>query len=94
MTGIFSNVKIDANFAINEDEAQKYIAEVVNHAECRQDDIKSIKLTLEGEDVTIEYTLRKEKFERIRRITGYLVGTVDRWNNGKRAELKDRLKHA
>ena len=34
------------------------------------------------------------KFERIRRITGYLVGTVDRFNNGKRAEEKDRVKHS
>ena len=33
------------------------------------------------------------KFERIRRITGYLVGTVDRFNNAKRAEVKDRVKH-
>ena len=33
------------------------------------------------------------KFERIRRITGYLVGTIDRWNNAKRAEEGDRLKH-
>ena len=33
------------------------------------------------------------KFERIRRITGYLVGTMDRWNNAKRAEEKDRVKH-
>ena len=33
-------------------------------------------------------------FERIRRITGYLVGTLDRFNNGKRAEEADRLKHA
>ena len=33
------------------------------------------------------------KFERIRRITGYLVGDVSRWNNGKRAELNDRNKH-
>ena len=33
------------------------------------------------------------KFERIRRITGYLVGTVDRFNNGKRAEEHDRVKH-
>ena len=32
-------------------------------------------------------------FERIRRITGYLVGTVDRFNNGKKAEEKDRVKH-
>ena len=32
-------------------------------------------------------------FDRLRRITGYLVGTVDRFNNGKRAEEKDRVKH-
>ena len=33
------------------------------------------------------------KFERIRRITGYLVGTMDHWNNAKSAEEKDRVKH-
>ena len=33
------------------------------------------------------------KFERLRRITGYLVGSVDRWNNAKFSELKDRVKH-
>lgn len=32
-------------------------------------------------------------FERIRRITGYLVGTLDRFNNAKRAEEKDRVRH-
>lgn len=35
----------------------------------------------------------KQNFERIRRITGYLVGTVDRFNNAKRAEVNDRVKH-
>jgi anaerobic ribonucleoside-triphosphate reductase len=33
------------------------------------------------------------KFERIRRVTGYLSGDVSRFNNGKRAEEKDRVKH-
>ena len=33
------------------------------------------------------------KFERIRRITGYLVGTLDRFNDAKRAEEVDRVKH-
>ncbi len=33
------------------------------------------------------------KFERIRRITGYLVGTLDRFNDAKRAEEMDRVKH-
>lgn len=32
-------------------------------------------------------------FQRIRRITGYLVGTLDKWNNAKKAEEKDRVKH-
>ena len=34
------------------------------------------------------------KFERIRRITGYLVGTMDKWNDAKRAEERDRVKHS
>lgn len=34
-----------------------------------------------------------KKFERIRRITGYLVGTLDKWNDAKKAEEKDRVKH-
>jgi len=34
-----------------------------------------------------------EKFERIRRITGYLAGTIDRFNNAKRAEERERIKH-
>lgn len=33
------------------------------------------------------------KFERIRRITGYLVGTLDKWNDAKKAEEQDRVKH-
>lgn len=34
------------------------------------------------------------KFERIRRITGYLVGSMDTWNNAKKAEERDRVKHS
>ena len=34
-----------------------------------------------------------EGFERIRRITGYLVGTLDRFNDAKRTEVEDRVKH-
>ena len=33
-------------------------------------------------------------FERIRRITGYLVGTLDRFNDAKRAEVAERVKHS
>jgi hypothetical protein len=54
------------------------------------------QLTLsEGKDgnVDIDYVAVLPKFERIRRITGYLVGTIDRWNDAKRAEEHDRVKH-
>ena len=40
-----------------------------------------------------EYVGQGVPFERIRRITGYLVGTTDRFNNAKRAEEADRVKH-
>lgn len=33
------------------------------------------------------------RFQRIRRITGYLVGTLDKFNNAKRAEERERVKH-
>ena len=33
------------------------------------------------------------QFERIRRITGYLVGTMDKWNDAKKAEERERVKH-
>lgn len=45
-------------------------------------------------EVKVEKTVGEGvEFERIRRITGYLVGTVERFNNGKRAEERDRVKH-
>ena len=48
----------------------------------KKDEVKEVRTIGEGVG-----------FERIRRITGYLVGTVDRFNNGKRAEEHDRVKH-
>ena len=55
--------------------------------------IESLDLNVDGEYVDMQYKFEDVPFERIRRITGYLVGTVDRFNNGKRAEEKDRVKH-
>lgn len=53
----------------------------------------SIHATQSG-DVLLDYAVKPPKFQRIRRITGYLVGTTDRWNNAKKAELEDRVKHS
>lgn len=52
-----------------------------------------VKVETDGEWVNLTYC-DKVPFERIRRITGYLVGTLDRFNDAKRAEERDRVKHA
>ena len=44
-------------------------------------------------DVSISYDIGHVPFQRIRRITGYLVGGMDRWNNAKRVEEGNRVKH-
>lgn len=55
--------------------------------------IDSLDITIDGDYADIDINFRPVPFERIRRITGYLVGTLDRFNNAKRAEVADRLKH-
>lgn len=55
--------------------------------------LKRIEIKVDGEYVDLNYEFEPMRFERIRRITGYLVGSLDTWNNGKRAEEADRVKH-
>ena len=54
---------------------------------------ESIETVAEQKDECKKMVGEGVGFERIRRITGYLVGTVERFNDGKRAEEKDRVKH-
>ena len=55
--------------------------------------VTGLALLVDGEDVDIRYDLAPVPFDRIRRITGYLVGTMDRWNDAKTSEESDRVKH-
>lgn len=58
-------------------------------------EITSIEVTLDDEFVDLAYHFKSAPpFQRIRRITGYLVGTTDRWNDAKKAEERDRVKHS
>ena len=52
-----------------------------------------IDIKVDGDFVELDYDFGSVPFHRIRRITGYLVGTLDRFNNAKRAEERDRVKH-
>jgi len=55
--------------------------------------LKGIEIRVDGEYVELSYDIGRVPFQRIRRITGYLVGTMDRWNDSKQAEEADRVKH-
>ena len=71
------------------------LARYVAYVKERVPDVVSIKVELCDDGmVDVSYTAHHDRFERIRRITGYLVGTIDRWNDAKQAEEHDRLKHS
>ena len=55
--------------------------------------IQTIDLKIDGDFVDVDYHFADVPFQRIRRITGYLVGTLDRFNDAKRAEDRDRATH-
>ncbi len=54
---------------------------------------REITFKIDGDFVDVDYVYDTVPFDRIRRITGYLVGNMTRWNDGKRAEEADRVKH-
>lgn len=57
--------------------------------------IKSFKNDNDAKRYFERYQIKEsESFERLRRITGYLVGTLSRWNDGKKAEERERVKHS
>lgn len=77
---------------MSKDEIGAYIAMLTNE----HGGIKPRKLIIGTNDAgqaVLDYELQVVPFERIRRITGYLVGGMERWNNAKRAEEHDRVKH-
>lgn len=55
--------------------------------------ITELTIVIDGEFVNLDFKYDNVPFERIRRITGYLVGNMTRWNDAKRAEEADRVKH-
>lgn len=55
--------------------------------------IREIEMEVDGDFVNLKTHFADVPFQRIRRITGYLVGTLDRFNDAKRAEVMDRIKH-
>lgn len=75
---------------IGREEIKSYISYLENKYERA---LQSIHIELDGDYVDLNYEFKMIPFERIRRITGYLVGTMERWNDAKTAEEHDRVKH-
>lgn len=85
----------------SDEEKQYYINEALKEVEAREaefniNDIEHVIVTLVDTDDTVEIDVKVNneiRFERIRRITGYLSGSLDTWNNAKKAEESERVKH-
>ena len=94
MTFIINDVAVTSNIEnFTKDEARNYI-NYVNETKTETEPLNSVEVILcDDGKVDVVYTLRGQKFERIRRITGYLTGDVSSWNNSKRAEERERVKH-
>jgi len=88
---IINNILVDiSGDDINDEELLIYLS--VAQAKQKYKIIKA-NVTVDGGYVNIHSIFERVPFERIRRITGYLVGTTAKWCNSKRAEERDRVKH-
>lgn len=77
-------------FSFDNDELKNY----VEYVRERVPNVEKINVALCADGcVDLNYTVHDIPFERIRRITGYLSGDLTTWNNAKRSEEKDRVKH-
>lgn len=76
---------------LSQEETQAYI-DYLEEKNGRK--LEALTIETDGDYVNLNYKLSSVPFERIRRITGYLVGTMDRWNDAKSSEEADRVKHS
>ena len=86
------NVVVTANVEMEDNEIKEYIHHVMK---IDKGILTELNISINDNDnVELEYTFRNQPIARIRRVCGYLTGTIDSWNNAKQAELRDRVKHS
>lgn len=91
MQRIIDGIQVQVSEEIPEEELLAYAA---RGREKYGRHLLKMELEMDGEYVSIHYDPDEAiPFNRLRRITGYLVGSLSRWNNAKRAEEHDRVKH-
>ncbi len=81
---------------IGENISQEEINAYIEYGKKKYPDkeITEISINTDAEYADLQFRFADVPFDRIRRITGYLVGTTERFNNAKRAEERDRVKHS
>ena len=89
ITHLIDDVSVTAPESMGRGELMKY----VEYQKKKYPTLYQLEVQLDGEFVNLTAQTRVRPFERIRRITGYLVGNMSHWNNAKRAEEADRVKH-
>ena len=91
---VFKN--FDKEDQITDTMAQAAVDYAEEHKDLKIAVINKIIITKTADNTIFDVEYKDEdqpKISRIRRITGYLTGSIDRWNNAKRCELKDRINH-
>ena len=95
MRKVLDNIQIVVNGC--EDMQDKEIRAYINKVRPEKGVVlKKLIITImpgDPDNVILDWATDKKHFERIRRITGYLVGSMDRWSAAKSAEDRDRLKY-
>ena len=90
MTMVIDDVSVTASEGMSRIE----LAEYVRMMKGKYPTMYGLEVQQDGEYANLTITTRQRPFERLRRITGYLVGSMPRWNDAKRAEEHDRVKHS
>ena len=80
------------NGTMDQKEIDQYVNIILKDNPTRK--LDNLELSIDGDFINMKYTFKPLNFDRIRRITGYLVGTMDRWNDAKTSKEHDRVKHS
>lgn len=92
MEKVIDNVNVNVNKEISDNEINDYIHQVMK---LDKGILTELNVNIDDDNnVELIYTFHNQPIARVRRVCGYLTGTIDSWNNAKQAELRDRVKHA
>lgn len=81
------------NVTVNGEMSPEEVKAYKEYVEKKYPHCTSLTITPDGNDVDLVYYVPEVKFCRLRRITGYLTTSLERWNDAKQAEERDRVKH-